>query len=493
MLSKERQIKNSFIYLIPSLVDNFIPFLTLPIFSRILFPEDYGVLALAQIFAVFGCGLANLALLSVYDRSFFQYRHDPLRSGQLLFSITLLVAGNSLVLMAVAYFAQQPLSVLFTRSPHHGNILLVALAAECTISLRQYYLFYFKNREEARVYMNNYLISSVLTFILSLFFVGLLRMGVIGIVYGRLLGSGAALVSLHQHVTRLIPFSLNRSLVWETLKISFPLTPPIFYGTVVKHFDKYMLGLLSTISGVGIYSIGQKMSYMIFVYMTSLQNVFQPQVYKRLFELKEEAGEAVGKYLTPFVYISIFVGLLVSLFAEEVISLLTPAEYHGAIPVVIILSMYYGFLFWGKINSVQLLYKKRTGTLSLLTLLTIALNILLGIPMIKLWGAEGAAWNMFLVGLLSGGVAICIAQNSYRIRWENKKVFTIYLVFFGASLLMIFLRWFSVDYTFRVAGKFICLGIYLYLGTQWHIVNKENFNLIRGVIWPVMFVKTVFR
>ena len=129
----------------------------------------------------------------------------------------------------------------------------------------------------------------------------------------------------------------------------------------------------------------------------------------------------MGKYLTPFVYISILVGLLVSLFAEEVISLLTPAEYHGAILVVIILSMYYGFLFWGKINSVQLLYKKRTGTLSLLTLLTIALNILLGIPMIKLWGAEGAAWNMFLVGLLSGSVTNCVAQNSYRIRWENKK------------------------------------------------------------------------
>lgn len=490
MINKEQQIKNSFIYFVPTLVDNLIPFLTLPIFSRILRPEDYGILALVQVFAVFGSGLANLALLGVYDRSFFQYRKDTARSVQFLFSVIVLVVFNSLALMAMTYFAQRPLSMLFTQSPHHGALLLATLASECLLALRQYYLFYFKNREEAGVYVTNYMISSILTLVLSLVFVGLLRMGVIGIIYGRLLGNSAALVSLHCRIIRLAPFSFKGSLLWEMLKMSLPLTPPIFYGTISKQFDKYMLGLLSTISGVGIYSIGQKMSYMIFVYMTSLQNVFQPQVYQRLFDL-ENAKEAVGKYLTPFLYISILVGLLVALFAEEVVWLLTPPEYHGAINVVIILAMYYGFLFMAKINGVQLLYKKKTGLLALLTLLTVALNILLGIPMIKFWGAEGAAWNMFLVGLLSGGAMIHLAQRCLPIQWENKKVWMIYLVFFGASFLMISLRSLGVGYIFRIASKFICLAAYLSLGIQWHIINKDNFNLVRGVLWPRISVKTV--
>ncbi len=484
MASKEQQIKNSFTYLIPTLVDNLIPFLTLPIFSRILRPEDYGVLALAQVFAIFACGFANLALLNVYDRNFFQYRDDPVKSARLLFSVSLFVAFNALVLMGLSYVWQRPLSMLFTQSPDHGMILLVSFAAEAALGLRQYYLFYFKNREEANVYMTNYLTSSILTFVLSIVFVALLRMGPIGIVYGRLLGNVAALFSLHRRVSHEVPFSLDWKMVLETLKVSFPLTPPIFYGAISKHFDKYMLGLLSTIGGVGLYSVGQKMSYMIFVYMTSLQNVFQPQVYQRLFDLKEQAGEAVGKYLTPFLYISIFVGLLVALFAEEIVWLLTPREYHAAINVVIILAMYYGFLFWGKINSVQLLYKKRTAVLSLYTFITLLLNIVLGIPMIKFWGAEGAAWNMFLVGLLSGGALIYIAQRSFFIRWENRKVFTIYLVFFGTSILMILLRNLGVDYGIRMMSKIACLAVYLYFGMQWHIINKANFNLVRTVIWP---------
>lgn len=484
MTSKEKQIKNSFIYLIPTLVDNLIPFLTLPIFSRILRPEDYGVLALAQVFAIFGCGLANLALLNVYDRNFFQYRDDPVKSARLLFSVSLFVAFNVLVLMGLSYVWRRPLSMLLTQSPDHGMILLVSFAAEAALGLRQYYLFYFKNREEANVYMTNYLISSVLTFILSIIFVGFLRIGAIGLVYGRLLGNLAALASLHRQVALKVPFSWDHGMIWETLKVSLPLTPPIFYSAISKHFDKYMLGLLSTIGGVGLYSIGQKMSYMVFVYMTSLQNVFQPQVYQRLFDLKEQAGGAVGKYLTPFLYISIFVGLLVALFAEEIVWLLTPPEYHAAINVVIILAMYYGFLFWGKINSVQLLYKKRTVVLSLYTFLTLLLNIVLGIPMIKFWGAEGAAWNMFLVGLLSGGALIYIAQRSFFIRWENQKVLTIYLVFFGTSILMIILRNLEVNYGIRMMSKMACLAVYLYFGMQWHIINKTNFNLVRTVIWP---------
>ncbi len=480
-MSKERQIQNSFIYLIPTLVDNLLPFLTLPIFSRILLPSDYGLLALVQVFATFGCGLSNLALLGVYDRSYFQYRHDARQSVQLLFSVTGLVVVNSLALLAITYLIQNPLSRLFTQSPQHGDLLLAALAAECALCLRQYYLFFFKNREEAKVYVKNYLISSGLTFVLSLLFVGALRTGIIGIIYGRLIGHGAALVSLHRRVLRVAPFSWSRAMVGELLKISLPLTPPIFYSSISKQFDKYMLGLLSTIDSVGVYSIGQKMSYMIFVYMTSLQNVFQPQVYQRMFE-REKAGEDVGKYLTPFIYISIFVGLLVSLFAEEVIGLLTPVEYHGAIPVVMILAMYYGFLFWGKINSVQLLYKKRTGIMSLLTFLTIVLNILLGIPMIRYWGAQGAAWSMLIVGVLSGGVANVVAQKSYLIRWENGKVFAIYAVFFGASLVMVLFWNLHVNPVLRAVAKLAGLAVYLALGVQWHIVKKKNFDLVLSVL-----------
>ncbi|MBW1716346.1 MAG: oligosaccharide flippase family protein [Deltaproteobacteria bacterium] len=43
-MNKEQQVKNSFIYLLPIIASNIFPFVTIPIFTRILTRDDYGVL-----------------------------------------------------------------------------------------------------------------------------------------------------------------------------------------------------------------------------------------------------------------------------------------------------------------------------------------------------------------------------------------------------------------------------------------------------------------
>ena len=71
MASKEKQIKNSLIYLLPVFIGNLIPLAMLSIFTRILTKEDYGVLGLAQVYAIFASGLANFGLTVGYERNFF--------------------------------------------------------------------------------------------------------------------------------------------------------------------------------------------------------------------------------------------------------------------------------------------------------------------------------------------------------------------------------------------------------------------------------------
>ena len=88
MPEKEKQIKNSFIYILPILVGNIIPIITLPIFTRILSKEDFGALALAQTYGLFMTGIANFGLLTIYERNFFEYK-DNNKQASLLYSILL--------------------------------------------------------------------------------------------------------------------------------------------------------------------------------------------------------------------------------------------------------------------------------------------------------------------------------------------------------------------------------------------------------------------
>ena len=220
---------------------------------------------------------------------------------------------------------------------------------------------------------------------------------------------------------------------------------------------------------------------MIYAYMIAIQNVFMPQVYKRMFDLDERGGESIGKYLTPFAYVCIFPALLVSLFSKEFISILTPPSFHGAINIITVLAMYYGFLFFGILAGNQLIFMKKTHVTSVLTMVSIGINVGLNIPFIMRWGAIGAAWATLLAGLISGAIYFFVAQHYYRIEWEYRKVGTIFFVFFSSAIGMILLRHYMVDYSVRLMIKVVILSGYFYFGNRIGIVNRQNFQILLNI------------
>ncbi len=326
------------------------------------------------------------------------------------------------------------------------------------------------------------IVSSLINLVISLFLVAYLRIGVIGIVYAQLCAGIIVFgVLTFKFMTTLTP-SLNKAVFVESLKISYPLTPRIFFGIINSQFDKYMVGHLASIGGAGIYSIGQRIAYFVFTFMTAIENVFSPQVYKRMFDLQDKGGESIGRYLTPFAYISIFVALLVALISEEAIFILIPISYHGAIDIIIILSMYYGFLFFGKIIGIQLIFMRKTHITSILTMVSIGLNVGLNIPFILKWGAVGAAWATLMAGLISGAISLVVSQHYYEIKWEYKKVGAIYFIFFTSSILMILLRNFDVIYVIRLMVKCASIAFYIYLGVLIRVITVENYNIVKNIL-----------
>jgi O-antigen/teichoic acid export membrane protein len=482
LTSKEKQIKNSFIYLLPVIVGNLIPILTLPIFTRILTPVDYGIWALAQVYAVFMTGLINFGLTVGYERNFFEYK-DEKKTAELLYSTLAFVIFFYTLCILVTYLFKSTLAGWIIGSADYSYLLFWTFCSTGLMSIKVYYLTYFKNTENAKALVWYTIDESILGVLLSLFFVVYLRIGVIGLVFGQLLASFVVFSALAFRFLKRLPPCFNWPVLRDSLKISYPLTPRIFLGVIGSQFDKYMIGLLGSTGGVGIYSIGQGVSYGVFTYMTAIENVYAPQVYKRMFQLGDKGGKAVGEYLTPFAYLSILFGLLISIFAEEIIFILTPASYHGATDIVIILSMLYGSYFFGK--HPQLIFAKKTYLSSVLTVISITLNVIINIPFINKWGAIGAAWGTLTAGLISGAISFVVSQKYYEIKWEYGRISAIFIIFFGASIGMIILRNAMIDYEFRLIFKGLALASYIYLGMMLNVINKQNYLLVKKMVFPV--------
>jgi O-antigen/teichoic acid export membrane protein len=480
MASKEKQIKNSFIYLLPVIVGNLIPILTLPIFTRILSKEDYGVLALALAYAIFATGLTNFGMTAAYDRNYFQYDGKHMESAQLLYSVVAFVIVNFLLFSCLTYLLKDTLSKLITGSNDNGSLLFWAFCGQFFNSVNYYYLSYFKNSENAKNYSAYAIAVALINFALSLLLVAYLRIGVIGIVYAQV-GSGALIFCLLNYkFSTILPITINMRIFYQTFRIAYPLTPRVFLGVIGTQFDKYMIGLLASIGGVGIYSIGQRIATIVFSFMTAIHNVYQPQVMKRMFDQGPEGGESIGRYLTPYAYITILFAIMMSLFSEEMIIILIPQSYHSAMDVVTILSMYYGFLFFGTHS--QLLFVKKTHLISLLSVVSISFNVLLNIPFILKWGFIGAAWATFLASMISGSIHFAVAQHFYEIKWEYKKIGAIFFIFFASAVLVILMRHFVVAYEFRLILKCASVFSYIYLGIRLKIVTMENCRIVRNML-----------
>lgn len=463
----------------PTMVGIILPLISLPLFTRVLTTEEYGSLALCQVYAMFTTGLANFGLTFGYERDFFEQKSNTkqiiLLYSTLSFVISLLVLFGLFTLL----FSIEIVDFLNIKSNNSKNLLLITFSSVAISSVRHYFLIYFKNNENANKYVLYTLDEIIISFILSMFFVLYIKTGVVGIVLSQLIGGGLILIFLFYKFLKIKSFEIDFKVLKKSLKLSAPLTPRIFFGIIGSQFDKYIIGIASSTSNVGIYHIAQKIANLGYVFMGSIQNVWGPVVYKMMFQNKDKNKSLIGIYLTPFFYFSIFCCLTISLFSEEIIFLMAPKEYSSGSFIISLLSILYGSFFFSKQN--QLIFAKKTWLISIITLFGILLNVLINYVFVYRWGFIGVAWGTMFSGLISGFVGYVYSQKSYRIKWEFY-TYIIFIYFIISSFSLIFLMYLNVSYEIKIISKIIFVLGYFLIGFYSKIISFENYLVLKNII-----------
>lgn len=447
------------------------PLLTLPIFTDFLSVSDFGIYALATFYGVFGSGIINLGLLTVFERNFFEL--SSLKRKSLLFTTLIFTLFNFSLIYLLTHIFSDFISESLFKQNQLRDILPLALAFQTFKTFNQYFFIFFKNYENAKKYSYYSILESMLSTGLALIFVASASMGIYGFILGQFLG--VFLVFILMFTILLYPFS-NRFkfyLLKNQLRMSLPLTPRIFFGVINTQFDRYMLGLLGAVGGVGLYDIGQKIANISFSFMTSIQNIYSPQVYKKLFSSQPQERLSVGSYLTPFFYLSILACLFVGVFSFEILSILTTSEFHDAAPIVSILSLLYGFYFFAK--QPQLLFAKKTGLISLLSFVSIALNITLNLPLIHYFGIIGAACATTIAGITSTGIYFYFGQKYAPIRFD-KSVYLILLYFVISILTVLYFDFINIHYSRLLPLKVFIFGLFIFKGYKSQIIDLNAFK-----------------
>lgn len=467
------QINNLFWYLLPFGFNTLIQLISLSVFTKYLSPSDFGFYALIIVYGTISVAIANAGLLSIYQRNFFEINTEKRKN--LLFSNIAFIISMLILLSLLSYYIFDFVSILLDINSISVKWLLVGLNFIGIQSLNQFFFETLKNTYKAKEYSIVQFLEKLIGFLFSLLFIVHYEFKFEGILLGQLIS--VIILFLYFFLTQ-FDFSTRFSpgLMKSSLRLSIPLSVTNLVKVFGNQSDKYMIGYFNAVSGVGIYDIAQKIANLSFIFSTAIQNVYSPKVYEKLFSDQTNRFSEIGHYLTPFFFIVCFFSFVLSIFSEEIILIFTTEEYVMAMPIIMLLTILYCTHFMTK--QPQLIFAKKTGLLSKISISVILLNILLNILLIRIYGLFGAAYSTFISGMIYAVVYFYYAQKFVPIHWEKKKLLFIY-TFLIIGIIIVFTTFnLNLTYIFRLILKIFMVLLYLFLTVYLNIIDRKTIHII---------------
>jgi len=462
-------------FVAPLAVSAVVPIVTLPLLTRALTPEEFGAWALAVALGSLGAALATPGLVAGFERGYFA-TPDQASRVRLLHSVVAYSVLALTVVGVISWTYRRSLATYFLGTESQATLLMLAFGSSAISSVKGFYLLYYRSAGDARAYALYSIDEVVIGAALSLAFVLGAGLGAVGLILGQFVAALSVLLLVATRTALRHRHGFSVAPLFEAIRVGLPLAPRVLTGTLSNQIDKYIVGAMQSTGAVGIYSLGQRLAYVPFTASNALEHMFVPRVYSLMFDRGVAASGDIGRYLTPFAYLTVGVACGVALFAEEIVWALAPQDYHAAAPVAAVLAGAYAVMFFGKLP--QLVYAKKTWIASVLGVVALGLNWTFCVIGAQRWGAFGAAAGLLLTSITSGLIGFWVRQRYFPIHWEYGRLAAMFGVLALATATTVALDPDSVSYATRLSVKFAVLGLLLLVGTRCDVVTRENGRLL---------------
>lgn len=395
-------------------------FVLIPLYIRYLSVEEFGLLGLISLTASVSVVIFGLGLNSAIFRSYFDY--DDESSQKRLVTTSLLVAGvGSVSLVILATFGAEPLIAqrLFDL-PGTGQYFRIGLYSGAIGLLNAIPLAVYRaDRQFGRFAVFN-IIAAVLQMILISVLVVPLHLGIRGIVTGQLLAGLA--------VNGLLLYSIRAKLVWGLLKgevrklltYGVPLVPGNVFYLLLSTGSLYFVQATEGLADVGIFNLAIKIASVFSIIVISpFQLIWPPMMFS--VEKSSYADRFFANMLVYALYVSVGMGIILSVFAREVIEVISTPAYKSAAQLVGLLLFGHVLFVVQNVFNVGIILKRKTAYWSVALVLETISSMLMWLVLAPLWGTLGIAIGSIIGYGVGTAVTLIISRRFLRIRYEWRR------------------------------------------------------------------------
>jgi len=416
----------SVIYGFGSLIPKFVGFLLIPIYTRVLSPNDYGILALASVTGGILSAIYDLGQKGSISR--FYHEYSGVERSKFFGTIWVFKLIFGLLLAVVLTIFGKPLfSIIFVDVPFYPFILIAVWASFfASFSIFPNTIL---RMEKNAIYFSALSISRFLvSTLLILYFLLVLQRGALGSLQASLIAS----VIFFTLYLFWLKGRVKMVFITEKLKIALrfglPLIPHALAAWALTFIDRIMIERMIDLSQVGIYAIGYNAGFMVSLVVGAINLSWTPFFLETVKKQKEKAKIIFPPVITYYFMFITFVALGLALFSKEAVILLTTPQFfeaHKIIPVIA-----FGYLFQGMyfIASSGLFQQKKTALIATTTTLMAILNIGLNLILIPIYGISGAAWATAISFFVFFIVIYALSQRVFPLKYEWKKITFIFIL-----------------------------------------------------------------
>ena len=427
--------QGSALYALCGVFNRAIGFLLLPIYTHLLTPDQYGAVTIVLIIATFLGVLFAMALTAAAMRFYHEYRDQPdeLRAflGTLLTAVfavsgiasaLLLVGGESLlqpILKDVSFWPLMAMGLgVAAFHPFIETCLMILQTAE-------------KRLLYGAVAMSSVLVKAVLAIVL----VAGCGLGAEGVLGAHAATAVVFFATCLWCLRRTVRIGIRPAHLRKALGYSLPLLPHTLASSGKQILDRMFLVHLVSTAAAGIYALGFQFGTLTQIVFISFSKALNPIFMRALQDRDHERLANIRNLGLTMVLAYCWVSATISLFAPEVIVLLTGPEFHDSYRVVPFVTFAFAATGIYSLLVQVLLFDRRTSRyVSIGTILSLGLGAALSYALIPRYGIEGAAAALLVTQVVYATATAVAVRRCSDLRWQHGRFATMFAISFAIAL-----------------------------------------------------------
>ncbi|RXJ95882.1 hypothetical protein CRU94_04525 [Arcobacter sp. AHV-9/2010] len=407
-------VKNSTIYLGSSILSKAVPFLMLPILTKYLSPEEYGLLSIYLIFISLYGAFVGMALHTNIAKNYYKVKREEL--SKIIGNIIFILISTTLIYFFVSIGIWGLFDEIFSIPTWLFLFIPFIAFMQMVNNLNTTIL-----RNEQRAYMYGIFEVSltVLTVGITVYFLVVFNYSwysqIVGVTVGSLVFCIIGFIYMYKR--NYISFVFDKEKIKSILHISIPLIPHVLGGLIIAMSDRLFIERMIGLEAVGLYAVGYSFGMIVMLFTDAFIKAWSPWFYKSLANPTDEKKQKIVKFSYIFIVGLFILAFAISLVAEFILPYFVDEKFYGASEFIFWVAFGYAIRGVYQIFFPYLVHISRTGFLAVSTVTAALINLLLNYILIDAYGAIGAAYATAGAFAISALLVFWYQQKNYYMPW----------------------------------------------------------------------------